>query len=816
MKLTNSPLSMEKVKRERISVLPKEKERFLARTTGIPLQYSARWHSVKGQVRMYKARKFLAVSERKGSCGVDKGCTIMPEYGTSISIGGIMPKKEPLPLQGKLFRFIPTEKDVRSLPKKKRIRMLFELLLIREFETRLLELKDAGLVHGPVHSSIGQEGVAVGVMSALDPRDAVASTHRGHHHFLAKALGYYVPDYDPEATPPPDLNRIVERTLAEIMGLSQGFCRGRGGSMHLGDKGSYCYGTNAIVAGGVPMATGLGWAFALDHASQVAVSFLGDGAVHQGVVHEVMNMAKLWKIPVLYFIENNLYAVATSVHEASAVSRLAQIGMGYGLSSMVIDGMDPDTVSLAVQFARKESLQGEGPFWIEAETYRYRHHAQSLPGSAFGYRDKEEERKWQERDPYRTYPAKLLKEGILGEEGIARLKTIASQVVQGAVDKVVRKQGTSLVVGEELYPKAEELEIGVRSDGKELEGLPYREDPTIETDGSTPTSEGEKKTYVDVISEVIGRRMETDPRGLVIGEEVGHLKGGAYMATKGLSKRFPGRVIDTPISEAGFTGMSLGLALSGKRPVVEIMFPDFALVAADQLFNQIGKCRFMYGNQHDVPLIVRTRVSIGTGYGAQHSMEPASLFALFEGWRIVAPSTPFDYIGLFNTSYHSLDPVLIIEHQALYPMEGWVPKDRDYCIPFGKALIRRKGKDITVVSYSRMVHRALEAAELLKQKGIETEVIDLRTLDLLSLDYQTIGQSLKKTGRVLILEEGHLYGGLGGHIADEVQRRFFDELDGEILRLGGKNIPMPVSKALEVLSIPDVEDIVREIQRSLE
>jgi len=589
--------------------------------------------------------------------------------------------------------------------------------------------------------------------------------------------------------------------------------------MHLGDRGCYCYGTNAIVAGGVPMATGLGWSFALDKEPHVAVSFLGDGAVHQGVVHEVMNMANLWKIPVIYFIENNLYAVATSVKEASAVSRLAQIGMGYGLSSLVIDGMDPDTVALAVQFARKEALKGAGPFWIEAETYRYRHHAQSLPGSAFGYRDKEEEQKWQERDPYRTYPEKLLREGILGMEGIDRLKTQATQVVQEVVDKLVRKQGTSLVIPEDLYPKAEELEIGVRSNGKELEALPYREDPMIEEGDRQPIPQpvdGENKTYVDVISEVIGRRMEQDPRAFVIGEEVGHLKGGAYMATKGLSKRFPGRVIDTPISEAGFTGMSLGLALSGKRPIVEIMFPDFALVAADQLFNQIGKCRFMYGNQHDLPLIVRTRVSIGTGYGAQHSMEPASLFALFEGWRIVAPSTPFDYIGLFNTSYYSLDPVLIIEHQALYPMEGWVPKDRDYCIPFGKAIVRKKGSDITVVSFSRMVHRVLQGAELLKNQGIEVEVIDLRTIDLLSLDYETIGNSLKRTGRLLIVEEGHLYGGIGGHIADEVQRRYFDDLDGEILRLGGKNIPMPVSKPLEALSIPDVKDIVKQIQGALQ
>ena len=726
-----------------------------------------------------------------------------------------MPKIEPVSCEGELFRFIPNPSELRKIPADLRIRMLFELFLIREFETRLLELKDAGLVHGPVHSSIGQEGSAVGAIRALSPLDAIASTHRGHHHFLAKTISTYFSAYDPKETLPQELYNLVRKTLAEIMGLAEGFCRGRGGSMHLGDKGCRCYGTNAIVAGGVPLATGLGWAFALDQVPQVAVSFLGDGAVNQGVVHEVMNMAQLWKLPVIFFVENNLYAVATSVKEACAVERIAQVGIGYGLNSFVVNGMDPDTVYLSLLYARAHAVEGKGPVWIEAETYRFKHQAQSLPGSAYGYRTKAEEGKWGEKDPYVTYPGKLLSEGILTEEEVTVLKEKAAEVVRYGVDSFVKSREGVLYVPEELYPGREDIEVGVRSDGKELEGLPYKEELQLTGERTGSGSAEEKQTYVEVISSVIGRRMETDPRVIVIGEEVGHMKGGAFLATKGLSKRFPGRVIDTPISEGGFTGMALGLALSGKRPVVEIMYPDFALVAADQLFNQIGKCRYMYGNQHDVPLIVRTRVSIGTGYGAQHSMEPVALFSLFEGWRIVAPSTPYDYIGLFNTAYHSLDPVLIIEHQALYSLEGEVPRDKDFCIPFGKALVRKPGKDITVVSYSRMVHRVLEAAHLLADRGIDAEVIDLRTLDLLSIDYDSIGTSLRKTGRLAIVEEGHFYGGFGAHLSDEVQRRFFDELDGEILRIAGKNIPMPVSRPLESLSIPDVPDILALLENAV-
>jgi 2-oxoisovalerate dehydrogenase E1 component len=244
------------------------------------------------------------------------------------------------------------------------------------------------------------------------------------------------------------------------------------------------------------------------------------------------------------------------------------------------------------------------------------------------------------------------------------------------------------------------------------------------------------------------------------------------------------------------------------------MYPDFALVAADQLFNQIGKHRYMYGDRSELPIVARTRVGIGSGYGAQHSMEPAALYALFPGWRIVAPSNPFDYIGLFNTAFASRDPVLVIEHQALYPTEGEVPDDRDFCVPFGSARVARAGTDISVVAYSRMTAIALEAAEKLAAEGVSAEVIDLRSVDYASVDYGTIGASVRKTGRLLIAEEGLLPGGIGAQLAYEVQRRFFDFLDAEIARLGGEAVPMPVSSALERLAVPDA-DAVAEAMRGL-
>lgn len=706
-----------------------------------------------------------------------------------------MSNLQTISIQGTLSRLTVDEGDRKALDAATHRRMLLHIYLIRRFEEKLLELKDAALIHGPVHSSIGEEAGAVGAAHALDKKDCFASTHRGHHHFLAKALcGHAGSAYDPAVSVPEAVYEVTLKTLAEIMGLASGWCRGRGGSMHLADKETGVLGTNAIVAGGVALATGAAWAHRLRGNGGKAVSFLGDGATNQGVIHEAMNMAALWKIPVVYFVENNLYAVATPVSESCAVQRLAQCGTSHGLPGFVIDGQDPLASYLAVKNAP------DGPCVVESETYRFRHQAQGLPGSAYGYRTKEEEAAWLARDPAVVYPETLIRLGFLTEAQRTSLQAAAADIVERAAAALVEpgpKPGT-LAVPQRLYPKKEELFVDIRSGGRELEGLRYKEPEDF--------SAMKKRSFIDIVAETIGRRMDADPDALCIGEDVGHMKGGVYLATKGLFLRHRDRVIDTPISEAGFCGLALGLALLGKKPIVELMYPDFALVAADQLFNQIGKHRYMYGGGGDIPLVLHARVGIGTGYGAQHSMEPAPLFAQFPGWRVVAPSTPFDFIGLFNTAFASKDPVLVIEHQALNPTFGEIPDDLDFCIPFGKARVVRGGESVTVVSYSNMTRTALAAAELLEKEGVSVEVVDLRSVDYASIDYGTIGESVRKTGRVLIAEEGPLEGGLGGHIAYEVQKRFFDYLDAEIARLGGVSAPMPVSVATERMATPGVED----------
>ncbi len=693
-------------------------------------------------------------------------------------------------------------------------RILFQIDLINAFERAVMKLKDAECVHGPIHISIGQEAVAAATMAALTSADRITGSHRAHHHFLAKALNHVTPgDWNPtHGEAPREVREVVRRTLSEIMGLADGYCGGRGGSMHLRWEEAGVLGTNAIVAGGVPLSAGAAWADRFRESGNVVVAFLGDGGVNQGSFHEAANMAALWKLPIIYFIENNQYAVATSTREASAVEHLSQHALGNDMDARIVAGHDVAGIYSTVSELAERMRRGGGPAIVEAKCYRHYHHGGALPGSKFGYRPEREEEEWLARDAYTTYPAALIGQGMLGEEQAQAVRTMADAIVDEAVASCTVGEGESLTVPEHLWPDRATVALGMRSDGAELEGLPYRSSSVPEPGEAT-----RELKYSDAIAEVTGRWLERDPGTVVLGEEVANFGGGAYGATKGLPARHPDRVMNTPISEGGFAGVALGMAMSGLRPVVEIMFPDFTLVAADQVFNQIAKARHMYGGTTDIPLVLRTRIATGNGYGGQHSMDPVGLYALFSGWRIVAPSGSADYIGLFNTAMHSLDPVLVLEHHALYGERSPVPaEDLDYCIPFGSANVVREGSDITVLAYGAMVPRLLGLADELEAAGVSAEIVDLRTLDLASLDFATVGASLAKTGVVTTVEQAAAGQSIGRRIASQITERFFDELDAPPGCIASRDVPNSVSRVLEeaaMISDADIVDLVTKMGR---
>ncbi|MCK4417751.1 MAG: MFS transporter [Candidatus Latescibacteria bacterium] len=710
-----------------------------------------------------------------------------------------------------LKRLKVTSEDWEKQDKRTLLLMLQQLYLVRAFETKALELKKQDLIHGPVHSSIGQEAVAVGTMSAIRPTDLIGGTHRAHHQFLAKALAYYTPaDYNPLTDQiTPEMQQAINTLLAEIMGLSPGCCSGRGGSMHLSDLEIGVLGTDAIVAGGIPIATGAAWAQRYKQSDRLVVSFFGDGAVNQGVFHEALNLAGLWKLPIVYIIENNLYAVATNVKEAFPINNLSLHAVSYGMKGRIVDGMDPLAVKIAMEEAAQDLRKGNAPCLIEAMTYRFFHHGGSMPGSYFGYRETNEEGEWRKKDPAEDFPRKMKQFGFLTQEEDSYLKRDVEETIQKAVNYCTEKSSGTQRIKTILLPNPESLTDGLHSEGKEFSEIKFIEAEDVRLD--------KQMKYVEAIAEITGHWLEKDPNVFVIGEEVGHFGGGAYQATKGLPQKYPDRIINTPISEAGFSGLALGAAICGLKPVVEIMFPDFVLPAADQIFNHIGKLRYIYGGKLDIPLVMRTRIAIGCGYGGQHSMDPVALFALFSGWRIVAPTTPFDYIGLFNSAMQSKDPVLIVEHHELYNRTGLVPADNyDYYIQMGKAKKLTEGNDVTVLAYSSTVPLATQTAHEIAEEGIGVEVIDLRSLDFASIDYETIGDSLSKTNTLVIVEQAPRSNSIGATIAHECESRFFDYLDSPPARLTGADIPNPVSKVLESAALPSLErtrDIIRSVAR---
>ena len=319
--------------------------------------------------------------------------------------------------------------------------MLAELHLIRAFEEAVLELAGEGLVHGPAHSSIGQEGGAVGSIVGLRSTDAVNGSHRGHHQFLAKALTHVSGgDLDPAAPITPKIQRVLQKTLAEILGLAQGYCRGRGGSMHLQWFEAGALGTNAIVGGGVPMGAGNSWAQKHSGTTDLTISYFGDGSSQIGSVLETMNLAAAWKLPFCFFIENNLYAVSTRVDEITADTRLSVRGQGFGIPGWRVDGMDPLAVYLATEQAAEQMRSGGGPAVIEAEVYRFFHQNGAYPGSAFGYRDKDEEAQWRARDPLDKVASQMISLGLIDDDGVAALRRHAQDAMNVAVSELLEAE----------------------------------------------------------------------------------------------------------------------------------------------------------------------------------------------------------------------------------------------------------------------------------------------------------------------------------------------------------------------------------------
>jgi len=459
--------------------------------------------------------------------------------------------------------------------------------------------------------------------------------------------------------------------------------------------------------------------------------------------------------------------------------------------------MDVLAVRGSVAKAAQRARNGEGPSLIEAKTYRWYGHSHSDPRA---YRTRDEEADWKKRDPIT-----VLKENL---ESVKMLTEAEFEKMEEAVD--VKLNNSMEFSNASPEPLAEEVDTDVYAPSK-FTAADYETDRRLRSDISKGLVKNEI-SYAQALVEAAREEMNRDPNVFIMGEDVG-LYGGAYGATRDLFKEFgKWRVLDTPISEASIAGAAVGAAMAGMRPITEIMYVDFTPLAMDQVANQGAKNRYMFGGKTTVPMVVRTEGGAGRAIAAHHSQSLESLWTHFPGIYVVMPSTPYDAKGLLKAAIRDDNPVMFIEHKMLYKEKGFVPEE-EYIIPFGVADIKRPGKDVTLVTYSRMVLRSLEAAEILAGEGIDVEVIDLRTLK--PLDINTIVNSVKKTGRLVCVSEAYENTGFINEVMMQVNEQAFDYLDAPMIRVAAANVPVPRAETLEDEAIPNTGRIMAACRKAV-
>ncbi len=787
-----------------------------------------------------------------------KEINIFPEFeGGYIEVGGKIPKFQ-------YNKNLKGELEEGNITKEESVDLFKCMLLIRNFEEMIYELKINKGKYGPIrylyigasHLSIGQEAVPTGGISIITKDDYITSTHRGHGDALAKSyfglkgmnggelrnfilknkevadfLGFSFEDKSKEELFEFALQIVLFRFIAELFGKEWGICRGRGGSMHIAGFSLGHLGANAIVGGSMGIAVGSAMASRFLGDGKVTLCFIGDGAMNTGIAHEAINMAcmsqftnglmgRKFGIPVIFMIMNNQYGESGQQRgEVTGIDYLAERGFAYnkkGMYAEVIDGMKVLAVRDAVKRAVDKARNGEGPILLEFWGYRFMGHSLSdvlEKVENATYRSYEELQAWKRYDPVELYSKELVDAGVLSPEEIEDLKKEFRLRNENIAAKVIESPNPD--------PKYMTLylfkENGINNDIPEKsKNVQVLKEPAFKD--RDPDME---ITYREAIIEALYQEMKRDKRVILWGEDIADY-GGSFGATKGLLEIFGReRIFNTPISEAAIVGTGIGAAMRGLRPIVEIMYIDFILIAMDQVGNQAAKMRYMSGGQVEIPLTIITTIGGGKGYAGQHSQSIESILAHIPGLKIVAPSDAYDAKGLLIASIREDNPVIYIEHQNLLqdPLlaslsKRKVPKE-EYITPIGKAEIKRKAKkydrSITIVSWSAMIYAVLKAAEDLEKEGIEVEVIDLKTL--YPLDIETIIESVKRTGGLSIVTQGVSFMSLSSEIIAQVVERSGTFLKRAPLRIGAPYCPPPASPVLEKAFLPNDKKIIEEVKK---
>jgi 2-oxoisovalerate dehydrogenase E1 component len=682
---------------------------------------------------------------------------------------------EILPLFPLAFRAGKPEKppvlNTEEPPKASDKELLKTMCVIRSFEEHLADaFKEGKVPTEAIHLSIGQEAVAAGVCMNLRESDYLNTTHRGHGHIIAKGA---------------DLNRM----MAELYGKVQGLCSGKGGSMHVTDGERGVLGANGIVGAGYLLAMGAGMTIKYRKRDDISVVIAGDGSVNQGMFHEAMNMVSVFNLPVLTVVENNLYGEFTPLDRHSGVTDLYKRALSYGIEAIRLDGNNVREVYEKVGEVIRAMRQDCRPRLVELMTYRWHGHMEGDPEL---YRDESEKETYRQQDPIPRLMQEMIEDVTATEADIEAIEKAAADAVNEAVA---------------FAEKSEEPGAGAL-----LDDVYAPEDTSYFSGSITPSGDEENEVSMSqAINEAIAEEMERDDGVFLWGEDV--TLGGYFNVTEGLVERFgKDRIIDTPISEYGIVGGAVGAAMTGMRPVAEILFGDFLTCCMDPIINQAAKLRYMTGGQVSIPLTIRTPLGSGIGMAAQHSQSMEKFLFGVPGLMVVAPSDAYTAKGLLKSAIRVNSPVIFFEHKLMYAETGKIPAG-EYTLPLGKAIIKRTGEDVTIVTHLLGVGVSLEASAILEKEGIGVEVIDLCTL--YPMDSETILQSVKKTGRLVTVEEGPCTGGIGAEVIARTATAGYSVLKSAPVRVAAPECPIPYAKNLENAMLPTPEQIAEVIRQRM-
>lgn len=625
----------------------------------------------------------------------------------------------------------------------------------------------------------GQECIPATIAQLIDRDDYMVTTYRGLHDQVAKGVA-------------------LDGLFAEMLGRETGLNKGKGGSPHISDPASGSMVTTAIVGAGAPIANGLAYAAKARGEKRVTIVNFGDGATSIGAVHEAMNLAGVWKLPIIFLCQNNMIGEYTHIPDYTASKNFADRAEALGFRGIILDGNDPAAFHAGMKQVVDSVRAGEGPVFVEAKTFRIGPHA-GIGDSPNHTKEAVAEAKL--RAPLPNVRALLIDAGICDEAELAGIEAAADAEVSEALAKAI---------GAAVTPVSETL-IDVFAD---KEAVPRRGHYPVRAAEAAPEGETRSMALFEAVNSAQRVALETDPAVWLLGEDVGDPHGGVFATNRGLQTDFGDRIRPTPIAEQAIVGAAIGSSLVGMRPIAEIMFCDFLGVCLDQVANHAAKQRYMSGAATHAPMTIRMVVGGGLGgLGAQHSQSLEAWLLHTPGLKVAFPSNAFDAKGLLLSCIFDEDPCVHLE--ALGVLRGLkhdVPLG-DYRIPLGVAKVKREGSDITLISYGWEVNQCLAAADELAKDGISAEVIDLRTL--VPLDYHRVLDSVKKTRRALVVHAAVEFCGFGAEIASTINEELFAVLKGPAIRMGADYAPIAYSAEIEKHQVPRAGSIAARVRDAL-